>query len=294
MKFTLSWLKRFLDTDATLEQITHTLTMIGLEVEEIIDRSQGLQGFEIAEIISAEKHPDADKLRVCQVNTSDGMKQIVCGAANARAGIRVVLAKPDTLIPNGNFKIKKSVIRGAESNGMLCSYEELNLPGDSEGIIELGHDAKVGESFVKYAGLDDPVIHINITPNRADALGVYGIARDLAAAGIGILKALDLPNIAANRYQSDNEGRHAELGSASLGTFTNVIIKDKVACPYFAIRAITGLDNKQSPKWLQDLLENTGIGSISPVVDVTNYISYAFGQPMHAYDANKSASSLAR
>lgn len=270
MKFTLSWLKRFLDTDANLEKITHTLTMIGLEVEEVIDRSQGLQGFEVAEIMSAEKHPDADKLRVCQVNTSEGVKQIVCGAPNARAGIKVVLAKADTLIPNGNFKIKKSVIRGVESNGMLCSYEELNLPGDSAGIIELSNDAKVGESFVKYAGLDDPIININITPNRADALGVYGIARDLSAAGIGALKVIDAPNIAAKTNSS-----------------TNVVIKDKAACPFFAIREISGLNNQQSPKWLKELLENIGIGSISPVVDVTNYISYSFGQPMHAYDADK-------
>lgn len=270
MKFTLSWLKQFLDTNANLSDICHQLTMIGLEVEEIIDHSEDLATFEVAEIISAERHPDADKLQVCQVKTSSGTNQIVCGAPNARAGIKVVLAKEGTVIPNGNFKIKKAKIRGVASNGMLCSADELGIGKDSDGIIELNDNAEVGESFINCQGLDDPVIHINITPNRADALGVYGIARDLAAAGLGTLKQLEIPKVQDN-----------------FKTNVSVNITDSSACSFFLAREIKNIGNKKSPEWLCNFLDNIGVGSISPVVDVTNYISYSFGQPMHAYDANK-------
>ena len=241
MRFTISWLKQFLDTDATLAQIAHTLTMTGLEVEDIDDRELELAAFEVAEIIEAKPHPDADKLQICKVQTKSEILQIVCGAANARAGIKVVLASVGTLIPNGNFKIKQATIRGESSSGMLCSADELNIKGDSTGIIELVADAIIGETVGKYLGLDDPVIHINITPNRADALGVYGIARDLAASGIGTLKELNIP-IIEEKFETN----------------CALSVKDSVACPLFAIREIKDLENKESPSWLKNLLENWG------------------------------------
>jgi phenylalanyl-tRNA synthetase beta chain len=270
MRFTLSWLKKFLDTDETLSKIAHTLTHIGLEVEAIHDKGAELSAFTVAEIIEAVQHPDADKLRVCKVQTGHEILQIVCGASNARAGIKVVLASVGAVIPNGNFVIKKSSIRGVESNGMLCSAEELGIDGDHEGIIELPLSANIGEPFAKYFGLDEPVIHINVTPNRADALGVYGIARDLAASGMGKFKELTIPKI-EEEFVSDKK----------------LTVKDAAGCPLFAMREIKNISNLESPDWLKALLENIGIGSISPVVDVTNYICYTFGQPMHAYDAQK-------
>ena len=191
MKFTLSWLKEHLDTPCSLSEITDTLTMIGLEVEEVVNPFDTLKEFIIAEITHAELHPDADKLQVCSVNTGTETLQIVCGARNARAGIKVVLASVGTLIPAGDFKIKKSAIRGVESCGMMCSYEEIGLEAseeDNNGIIELPTDAPVGEIYAQYAGLNDPIIEIAITPNRGDCLGVRGIARDLASAGCGVLK----------------------------------------------------------------------------------------------------------
>ena len=270
MKFTLSWLKNFLDTNASLEEITNKLTMLGLEVEEVIDLASELADFEVAEIIEAVPHPNADKLRVCKVKTSSEILDIVCGAPNARSGIKVVLAKIGTTIPNGNFKIKQSKIRGVDSCGMLCSAEELNIKGDSSGIIELPEDVEIGTKIAKYFGFDDPVIHINITPNRADGLGVYGVARDLAAAGIGTLKALEIPKI-----------------NDSFSSSLEIKVLNQEACSLFAVREIQELSNTESPKWLKNCLESIGVGSISPVVDVTNYISYSFGQPMHAYDADK-------
>ncbi|KIJ89256.1 phenylalanine--tRNA ligase subunit beta [Rickettsia asembonensis] len=270
MKFTLSWLKQFLETSSTVIEIAEALTAIGLEVEEVIDKAAELQKFEVAYIASTKPHPSADKLKLCDVETKSGMRQIVCGASNARAGIKVVLANIGIEIPNGKFKIKESIIRGEKSCGMLCSEEELLLASESEGIIELSEDAVVGENFTKYYGLDDPIFVINVTPNRGDALGVYGIARDLAAKGIGTLKELEIPEIKS--------------------TFTSKMklnVQDKEACPLFTFREIRNLENKPSPYWLQKLLKNVGVKTISSLVDVTNYISYSFGQPMHAYDADK-------
>lgn len=275
MRFTLSWLKRFLDTDAALEKIAHTLTMTGLEIEDIDDKSEDLKDFEVAEIIEAKQHPDADKLKVCMVKTKFGMLQIVCGAPNARAGIKVVLANVGTVIPNGNFKIKKSKIRGVESVGMMCSADEIGISGDPDGIIELKDKAVIGDNVAKYLGIDDPVLHINITPNRADALGVYGVARDLAASDIGTLRKLEIPTI-----------------DESFDSSVSLTNNDEIACPFFAIRELKGLENKESPEWLKNYLDNIGVGSISPLVDVTNYISYTFGQPMHAYDADKISGGL--
>lgn len=270
MRFTLSWLKKFLATDRSLAEITDTLTDLGLEVEEVIDRTGELAAFEVAEIISARRHPAADRLQVCEVNSSSGLLQIVCGAPNARAGIKVVLAKVGVLIPNGNFKIKESEIRGVKSSGMLCSEQELEVGCDEGGIIELPPLASVGENFIKYYGLDDPVIHINVTPNRGDALSVYGIARDLAARGIGMLKEPVISEIKPH-FSSDFP----------------VTVKAPELCTQFLALEVRDLTNRPSPDWLKSLLSNVGIGSISAIVDVTNYICLTLGQPMHAYDADK-------
>lgn len=264
MKFTFKWLKDFLETDHTAAQIAEKLTSIGFEIESMVDRSEDLKAFEVAHIISADKHPDADKLRICKVETKDGEKQIVCGAPNARAGIKVVLAPVGVLIPNGKFIIREAEIRGQKSSGMMCSREELLIPGDSSGIIELPESAKVGDEIAQYFGLDDIVIEISVTPNRGDMLGVYGIARDLAAAGMGKLK-YDLPdNPSISFSSSKNEGSKL-----------------------FVTREISGLKNPESPLWLKHYLENIGVGSISAIVDITNYICHAFGRPMHAYDKSK-------
>ena len=270
MKFTLSWLKQFLNTSASVTEIAENLTAIGLEVEEIIDKAADLQKFEVAHIVSTKPHPSAHKLKICEVETKNGNLQIVCGASNARSGIKVVLANIGVEIPNGKFKIKESNIRGEKSCGMLCSEEELLLASESEGIMELPEDAIVGEPFTKCYGLDDPVFVINVTPNRGDALGVYGIARDLAAKGIGTLKELEIPKV-----------------KSTFSSKVKLNIKDKEACPLFTFREIQNLKNKLSPDWLQKLLKNIGVKPISSIVDVINYMSYSFGQPMHAYDADK-------
>lgn len=275
MKFTLSWLKKFLDTKASLAQITNALSSVGFEVEEVIDRTQALQGFEVAYIKNTSPHPSAERLKICQVETTNETLQIVCGAPNARAGLKVVLAKIGTVIPNGNFKIKESEIRGVRSYGMLCSEEELLIGTDNSGIIELDSRAIIGEQFVTHGGLDDPIIHIEVTPNRPDALGVYGIARDLAAKNIGTLKTLTIPTI-DNNFDSNFSSE----------------IEDKSKCSLFAIREIKNLSNKASPNWLQRMLNAIGVRPISAIVDITNYISYSFGQPIHAYDRNKLDSKL--
>jgi phenylalanyl-tRNA synthetase beta chain len=270
MKFTLSWLKQFLDTDAEIADIANSLTQIGLEVENIIDRREELKNFEIAYIRACKPHPNADKLRVCDVETKDGSLQIVCGAPNAREGIKVVLAKIGTEIPLGKFKIKESEIRSVKSYGMLCAEDELMIGNDSSGIIELDPSAIIGESFIKYYGLDDPVIDINVTPNRGDALGVYGIARDLAARGIGTLKPIEVVEI-TDLVKSD----------------IMLKIDDQDASPLFLLREISNIQNQPSPDWLKRLLQNIGVKTISAAVDVTNYIAYSLGQPMHVYDRDK-------
>ncbi len=269
MKFTLSWLKNFLNTSASLEGIADNLTSIGFEVEEIKDRREELKDFTVAYIVATEPHPTAGKLKICQVQTNDGIKQIVCGAPNAREGIKVALAKIGATVPNGQLKIKEAEIRGVKSYGMLCSEQELQVGENSNGIIELPGDAKVGESILKYYGLDDPLIHINVTPNRPDVLGVYGIARELAAKGVGQLLPLQVPEI-VNSFKSSF--------SVSL---------DASSCTLFAVREIRDVNNYQSPLWLRQLLRNIGVSSISPLVDIANYISYSFAQPMHIYDADK-------
>jgi phenylalanyl-tRNA synthetase beta chain len=270
MKFTLSWLKEYLETNSTLDEISNKLTSIGLEVEDITDFSKILKPFQVAEILEATQHPNADKLRVCKVDAGNGkILQIVCGAPNARAGIKVVLANIGVNIPNGNFEIKKSKIRGVESEGMLCSASELNISEDSEGIIELPQNSLVGDESAKYMGLDDAVIEIAITPNRGDCLGVYGIARDLSATGIGTLKPLEIKDYSGN-FQS---------------SITQNILDE--ACKYFVGVYIKNIQNHKSPEWLVKKLESIGKKSISAAVDITNYLTFAFNRPAHVYDADK-------
>ncbi|MBP7190084.1 MAG: phenylalanine--tRNA ligase subunit beta [Rickettsiaceae bacterium] len=266
MKFTLSWLKKFLATDATLAEILRTLNLIGLEVEDVVDRTVELKPFVVAKIIEASPHPNAEKLRICKVETAEGMLQIVCGAPNARAGIKVILAKIGTIIPNGKFQIKASEIRGVTSHGMLCSENELLIGDDHGGIAELPEDAEIGEEVARFLGLDDPVIEISVTPNRADCLGVYGIARDLAAKGIG-----KLVDIVETRY---NFGATKSSG-------------DSVADSALATCVIKGVKNCESPLWLQKFLRSIGQEPISAIVDITNYMCYSFARPMHAYDKSK-------
>ncbi len=271
MKFTLSWLKKFLDVNTTVTEIGETLTFLGLEVENIIDRREELANFEIAHIVSTKPHPNANNLQICLVQTkNDGILQIVCGAPNARQDLKVVLAKIGTIIPDGGFKIKESLIRGEQSFGMLCSASELLINSDSDGIIELPSDAIIGEKIINYYGLDDPVFEINVTPNRADALSVYGIARDLAAKGLGILKIVQTPKIVKNLQSSI---------SLNVETSTSETM--------FLLREIRNIKNIQSPVWLSQLLTNIGVKSISSIVDIGNYVMYSFGQPMHAYDSDK-------
>jgi phenylalanyl-tRNA synthetase beta chain len=269
MKFTLSWLKDHLDTNAPLDKIAETLTAVGLEVEQVIDQSAALKDFTVAEITEAVQHPNADKLRVCKVNDGSGIRQVVCGAPNARAGIKVVLAKEGVKIPANGMVIKKTAIRSVESNGMLCSAEELGISEESDGIIELPASAVVGESAVKALGLDDPVIEIAITPNRADCLGVYGIARDLAAAGLGKLKELPKTN---------NKGNSKSPITIKLET---------PACPLFIGCYIKGVTNKPSPTWMQARLKAIGLRPISTLVDITNYMTVGYGRPLHVFDADK-------
>lgn len=274
MKFSISWLKDYLETDASLDDITKTLNAIGLEVEGVENPAERLASFKVAEILSAEKHPDADKLKVCKVSDGTNEMQIVCGAPNARTGIKVVLGQPGDYVPGLDFTLKKATIRGVESIGMMCSYKELELGDDHDGIIELDAGAPLGASFVDYAKLDDPVVEIAITPNRQDCLGIYGIARDLAAAGLGALKPLPDTKI-AGQFSSD------------VGVSIDLDDDNKAACPFFVGRKFTGVKNGPSPKWLQDRLTAIGLRPISALVDITNYISYDLGRPLHVYDARK-------
>jgi len=275
MKFTLSWLKEHLDTTADVQTIADKLTSIGLEVESVEDAGARLKDFTVAEIVSAEKHPNADKLRLCMVNTGDKEPlQIVCGAPNARAGIKVVLARPGTVIPASGEALKIGTIRGVESRGMMCSARELLLGEDHDGIIELAADAAVGSPAAPALGLTDPVLDVSITPNRGDAASVFGIARDLAAAGLGTLKTKKVEPVA---------GRFPSPKRISLD-FTP---ENKDACPVFAGRLIRNVKNGSAPKWVQERLKSVGMKSISALVDATNLIAQDRGRPLHVFDADK-------
>lgn len=274
MKFTLSWLKDHLETKATLVEIVDKLTTIGLEVEKVEDPGEKFAAFVIAEVKSAEKHPNADKLSVCIVNDGKEDIQVVCGAPNAKTGMKGVFAPSGTHVPGTGLDLKPTEIRGVKSNGMLCSERELELSDEHDGIIELPGDAPVGKSYAEYAGLNDPVIEIAITPNRQDCLGVAGIARDLAAAGLG--KVIT------------PEPKPVKGGFKSPQALTLKFDKgDAGACPVFVGRYFRGLKNGESPTWLQQRLRAIGLRPISALVDITNYVSYDRARPLHVYDAKK-------
>ncbi|RMF15858.1 MAG: phenylalanine--tRNA ligase subunit beta [Alphaproteobacteria bacterium] len=270
MKFTLAWLKRHLDTDAPVEEIARTLTRIGLEVESVEDPRPLLAPFRIARVVSAEPHPNADRLKVCMVDTGDRTVQVVCGASNARAGMTGVFAPPGTHVPGTGVDLKPAKIRGVESRGMLCSERELMISDDHEGIIDLPADAPLGASYMEYAGLDDPVIDIAVTPNRPDALGVAGIARDLAAAGCGRFKDEKIAPV-----------------PATFASGLDIVVEDETACPFFAGRWIRGVKNGESPDWLKHLLSAVGLRPISVLVDITNFVNLDRARPLHVYDAAK-------
>ncbi len=265
MRFSLSWLGEHLNTNESALTIAEKLTSIGLEVEEVIDRSQELSPFIVAEIVAAEPHPNADRLRVCRVNTGSQTLQVVCGAPNARAGIKVIFAAVGTTIPANGLTLKASKIRDVESNGMLCSAAEMGLSEDSEGIVELPAHAELGKPFAAFIGADDPIIDIAVTPNRGDALSIRGIARDVAAAGLGTLKPWQPPTL---KTTGDNPYR---------------LTLNTPDCPYFSVRTIRGVRNGASPDWLQRCIRAAGHTPRSLLVDVTNYILFTLGQPLHAF-----------
>ena len=276
MKFTLSWLKEHLETTATLDQITEALTDLGLEVEEVRDPAAKLKAFTLARVLHAQQHPDADRLRVCRVMTDEGEKQIVCGAPNAREGITVVLAKPGDYVPGIDVTLGVGKIRGIESHGMMASERELELSEEHDGIIELP-SGEVGQRFVDWLAENapdkvDPMIHIKITPNRPDALGVHGIARDLAARGLGVLKPV-AGTVVAGRFASP------------IAVSIDPKIADKA--PYFAGRVIRSVRNGPSPEWLQQRLRAIGLRPINALVDITNLFTYDLNRPLHVFDMAK-------
>jgi phenylalanyl-tRNA synthetase beta chain len=279
MKFTLSWLKDHLDTTASLDEICEGLIGVGLEVEDVSDMTRVLAPFKVGYVQHAEKHPNADKLRLCKVETDTGLIQVVCGAPNARTGIKGIIALPGSYIPGTRITLEKGVIRGQESQGMLCSERELLISDEHNGIIELDGDWPVGTPAARALGLDDPMIHIKVTPNRPDALGVYGIARDLAAKGLGTLKPLRADAVA---------GSFESPIAVSLD-FPN---GDTRPCPLFVGRYFRNVKNGPSPQWLQRRLKAIGLRPISALVDITNYITFSYGRPLHVFDADKLKGSI--
>ncbi len=271
MKFTLSWLKEHLDTDAGLDTILVALNDIGLEVEGVENPAEKLSGFTVAKVLTAAPHPQADKLQVLTVDAGDGPLQVVCGAPNARAGLVGVFGREGAVVPANGMVLRKAAIRGVESNGMMCSTRELELGEDHDGIVELPADAPIGMDFADYAGLDDPVIDLSITPNRQDCMGVRGIARDLAARGIGALKPLDEVVAMLPRVEAQGAG-------------PDVRTDDAEGCPAFYARTVRGVRNGPSPDWLQQRLKAVGQKPISALVDITNYVMLGLGRPLHVYD----------
>lgn len=278
MKTTLGWLKTHLETDAALDAIVGKLVMLGLEVESVEDRAKPLAPFVVARVLEAKRHPDADKLQLCLVDTGREKVEVVCGAPNARAGMLGVFAPPGAVIPRTGQALKASKIRGVVSNGMLCSGYELMLSDDHAGIIELPEGPRAGERFVTAAGLDDPVLDVKVTPNRADCLSVRGLARDLAASGLGKLEVLDAAPVA---------------GSFPCPIAVHLAGPDDKACPLFLGRLVRGLKNGPSPAWLQERLAAIGLRPISALVDITNFITFDLGRPLHVFDADKLEGDLA-
>jgi phenylalanyl-tRNA synthetase beta chain len=273
MKFTLGWLKTHLETGADLATITRTLTMLGLEVEAVVDHAETFKPFVVGSVVECTQHPNADRLRVCVVDTGSARLQVVCGAPNARQGMKGVFAAAGTTIPRTGLLLKKTTIRGADSNGMLCSAYEMGLSDDHEGIIDLPADAPVGTPFAAVLGLDDPMLDVNVLPNRADCLGVRGVARDLAAAGLGRLKPRVVPAV-PGAFPSAVGVRFA------LGDHPE-------ACPLFVGRQIRGVVNAPSPDWLQRRLTAIGLRPISTLVDITNFLTVDVDRPLHVFDVAK-------
>ena len=277
MKFTLDWLKDHLETSADLKTITDTLTNIGLEIENVEDKSNDFKDFSVAKVIKTTKHPDADKLKVCKVETKNGEFQVVCGAPNAREGMLGIFAPENSYIPGTEIYLKKTKIRGVESCGMLVSEREMGISDEHDGIIEIDNKHKIGEQFSKIFKLDEPVIEINLTPNRSDCLSVRGIARDLAAAGVGKLKDL--------KFKIINESFKSPIKWKK-------DFKDQNICPGVSGRYFKNVKNVESPKWLQDRLTAIGLRPISALVDITNYVTFDLGRPLHVYDADKISGNL--
>ena len=276
MKFSLSWLKEHLDTDADMQAVADCLNRIGLEVEGIENPAEVLSAFRIAKVISAAPHPQADKLQVLSVDAGGEPLQVVCGAPNARAGMLGVFGPAGAVVPANNMVLKVAAIRGVESNGMMCSVAELELGDDHDGIIELPDDAPIGQVYADWAGLDDPVIDVSITPNRQDCMGVRGIARDLAAAGLGTLKPL------GDVYKID-------LSTPLEGSdpAPNVRTDDETGCPAFYAQSVSGVRNGEAPEWMRTKLKAIGQKPISALVDITNFLSIDLGRPLHVYDRAK-------
>src|SRR6478736_3047793 len=277
MKFTLSWLKEHLETDEPLDKLADKLTMIGLEVEHIEDKAKALSPFSIARVISAEQHPNADRLRVCMVDTGAKNEQglgapvqVVCGAPNARAGLVSVFSPPGTFIPGKNITLGVGTIRGVESRGMLCSAAELQISEDHDGIMELSADAPIGAGYAQWAGLGDPLIEINLTPNRQDCTGVHGIARDLSAADMGKFRDPGIKPI-----------------KGEFPCPVKVTVEEPGLCPGFALRLVRGVKNGPSPAWLQQRLTSIGLRPINTLVDITNFMTYDRARPLHVFDAAK-------
>ncbi len=275
MKFSLSWLKDHLDTQADLKTVADTLTRIGLEVEHIHDPAAALAGFVVASVIEAKPHPNADRLRVCTVDAGGAPVQVVCGAPNARTGMKSVFSPVGTWIPAKKMVLGAGNIRGIDSFGMLCSAAELDLGDDHDGILDLPDDAPVGQPYARWAGLDDPVLDINLTPNRPDAMGVAGIARDLAAAGLGTVKPSPVPPVAAADAPCPVAVRLDLPG------------EDAALAPAFALRQVSGVANGDSPAWLQARLRSIGLRPINALVDVTNFMTFDQARPLHVFDAAK-------
>src|SRR5258708_21771898 len=271
-KLRFSWLKEHLDPDEPVGKLADRLTMIGLEVENIDDKAKALAPFTIARVISAEQHPNADRLRVCMVDTGDGGApvQVVCGAPNARAGLVSVFSAPGTFIPGKNITLGVGTIRGVESRGMLCSEAELQLSENHDGIMELPAAAPIGAAYAEWAGLGDPVFEINLTPNRPDCTGVHGIARDLSAADMGKFKDPAIRPI-----------------KGEFPCPVKVTVEDATLCPGFALRLVRGVRNGPSPEWLQKRLISIGLRPINALVDITNFMTYDRARPLHVFDPAK-------
>ena len=275
MKFTLNWLKEHLETTASLNEVVEALTRVGLEVEGVENPGEKLAAFRVAKVLTAERHPQADKLQVLTVDTGEGAPlQVVCGAPNARAGLVGVLGLPGAVVPANGMQLKVAAVRGVESNGMMCSTRELELGDDHDGIIELPADAPVGTSYPDYAGLNDAVIDVSITPNRQDCMGVRGIARDLAAAGLGALKSLAIDRVPTS------------------GAGPEVRIEAPAGCPAYFGQTVSGVTNGASPDWMQRRLKAIGQRPISALVDITNYVMIDLGRPLHVYDKAKLSGAL--